>query len=191
MKKPVAIILGVVTVASLTGLGWLVYTQNTGDQSDTEQQATTQSAAAEKVTTKNAIEFITDNKDLAAFLSNIELGGLTDTLKGVGTYTILVPTKKAFDSMPEGTLSTLQKPENKAKLADILKYHVLPGAVTSDQLTDGQKIKTVEGGELVVEKKDSTIYFVDAKGGKALVQKSDYKVSNGVVHIVNAVLLPQ
>ncbi len=191
MKKPIAIVSGIVIVAALGGLGWWVYGQNTSSQTDSQESTQTESAASNKVSTKNLIVFSTENKDLAIFVSSIQLAGLTETLQGPGPYTVLAPMKKAFEALPTGMLATLQKSENKAKLADILKYHVLQGAVTTDQLTDGQKIKTVEGGELVVEKKDKTVYLVDAKGGKAMIEKADYKVSNGVVHTVNAVLLPQ
>jgi uncharacterized surface protein with fasciclin (FAS1) repeats len=128
---------------------------------------------------------------LSTLVAAVKAAALVETLQGTGPYTVLAPTNEAFDKLPAGTLDTLLKPENKDQLASILTYHVIQGQVLANQLTNGQKVKTVNGQELTVEIANGTVAFVDAKGGKAIVEKADVNASNGVVHVINAVLLPQ
>jgi len=122
-------------------------------------------------------------KTLAAALT---AGGLIDTLKGAGPFTVFAPTDEAFAKLPAGTVDDLLKPENKAKLVKILTYHVVAGQVMSSDLA-GKKIdaKTVEGSPLVI---DATMSGVKVKNG--MVTKADIKADNGVIHVVDTVLLP-
>ena len=114
----------------------------------------------------------------------IEAGGLADTLKGAGPFTVFAPTDDAFKKLPEGTLTDLLKPENKAKLATILKNHVVAGSVMSSDVKTGQ-VPAVGGGKLDV-KVDSGKVNVEG----ANVVKADVKTSNGVIHVVDAVIIP-
>ncbi|RXH04485.1 fasciclin domain-containing protein, partial [Bradyrhizobium guangzhouense] len=100
------------------------------------------------------------------------------------------PTNAAFGKLPKGTVATLVKPENKQTLTKILTYHVVPGRLTADQLMDGQKLITVEGETLTVKKSGGKVMIVDAKGGAATVTIADVLQSNGVIHVVNQVLMP-
>lgn len=113
----------------------------------------------------------------------VEEAGLADTLKEEGPYTVFAPTDEAFAQLPEGTVSSLLEPENQDKLTDILLYHVVAGEVTSDQIVDGE-LKTV-GGESVYISTDQGVQINDAN-----VVKADITADNGVIHVVDQVLLP-
>lgn len=117
----------------------------------------------------------------------VKAAGLVETLKGDGPFTVLAPTDEAFAKLPEGTLDSLLKPENKEKLVAILKYHVIPGkAMAADVVKlDGKAVKTVEGQSAKVAIKDGSVMIDGAK-----VIKTDVECSNGVIHIIDTVLLP-
>lgn len=121
-------------------------------------------------------------------LAAAKAAGLVDVLKSKGPFTVFAPTDEAFNKLPAGTVESLLKPENKAKLAAILKYHVLSGKVTADavgKLKSGTKVATVNGAKLTVKKKAGGIYV-----NKSKVVKTDVMASNGVIHVIDAVLLP-
>ncbi|AWM35455.1 fasciclin domain-containing protein [Hymenobacter nivis] len=140
------------------------------------------------------------HKDLAAsaaispdhttLLAGLKAAGLADRAKGKGPYTVFAPTNAAFDKLPAGTLDKLLMPANKKTLSGILTYHVVPGIHKAASLKDGQKLKTVEGEMLTVKKEGGNVMIVDAKGGSATVQKADIIATNGVVHSIDAVLMP-
>ena len=113
-----------------------------------------------------------------------EAAGLVETLKGDGPFTVFAPTDEAFAALPEGTVDSLLLPENKDKLTEILTYHVVPGAVMSGDLTDGMMAATVEGEEIEISLGDSVM--VD----EATVVMPDVEASNGVIHVIDSVLMP-
>ena len=117
--------------------------------------------------------------------------GLVDTLKGAGPFTVFAPTDAAFATLPAGTLEALLK-EPKGKLAEILKYHVVPGKVMAADVVklNGQKVKTVQGGELTVQVTGDKVALVDATGHRVNVVTTDVAASNGVIHVIDGVLLP-
>jgi uncharacterized surface protein with fasciclin (FAS1) repeats len=115
----------------------------------------------------------------------LDAAGLVATLKGSGPFTVFAPTDAAFAKLPAGTLQNLLKPENKAKLTAILTYHVVPGAVTAEQVTKLSEAKTVNGAVLRVSLRDGKVMINDAD-----VVKPDIETSNGVIHVIDAVLLP-
>jgi uncharacterized surface protein with fasciclin (FAS1) repeats len=121
-------------------------------------------------------------KTLAAALN---AAGLVNTLRGAGPFTVFAPTDDAFAKLPPGTLDDLLKPENKGKLTAILTYHVVPGAVTSRQVTNLKEAKTVNGSMLQVSTRDGKVMINNAD-----VVKPDIETSNGVIHVIDAVLLP-
>jgi uncharacterized surface protein with fasciclin (FAS1) repeats len=121
-------------------------------------------------------------KTLAAALN---AAGLVNTLKGPGPFTVFAPTDDAFAKLPPGTLDDLLKPENKGKLTAILTYHVVPGAVTSRRVTNLKEAKTVNGSMLQVSTRDGKVMINNAD-----VVKPDIETSNGVIHVIDAVLLP-
>merc|ERR1712216_921414 len=130
--------------------------------------------------------------DLSTLVSAVVAGGLANTLSSAGKFTVFAPTNEAFKALPAGVLDTLMKPENKAKLVDILKYHVLPEEVLSKQLKPFQAVKTVEGKLLHVQEWGGKVRVGPSLLSKDLknVVKANNVASNGVVHIIDGVLLP-
>jgi uncharacterized surface protein with fasciclin (FAS1) repeats len=122
-------------------------------------------------------------KTLAAAL---KAAGLVDTLKGEGPFTVFAPTDEAFAKLPAGTVDTLLKPENKAKLTSILTYHVVPGTVMAADVAKLKTAKTVQGGSLKIAAANGKV-MID----KATVTKADITASNGVIHVIDTVLMPQ
>jgi uncharacterized surface protein with fasciclin (FAS1) repeats len=121
-------------------------------------------------------------KTLAAAL---KAGGLVDTLKGKGPFTVFAPTDEAFAKLPKGTVEDLLKPENKEKLVAILTYHVVPSKAMAADVTGMSSAKTVNGKELTIKTKDGKVMV-----GDATVTKADIEASNGVIHVIDTVLLP-
>jgi uncharacterized surface protein with fasciclin (FAS1) repeats len=115
----------------------------------------------------------------------LKAAGLVDTLKGAGPFTVFAPTDEAFAKLPAGTVETLLKPENKAKLVSILTYHVVAGKVTSKEVAGMKSGKTVNGKEVAVETKGGKVMI-----NTATVVKPDIEASNGVIHVIDAVLMP-
>jgi uncharacterized surface protein with fasciclin (FAS1) repeats len=111
--------------------------------------------------------------------------GLVDTLKGEGPFTVFAPTDEAFAKLPAGTVESLLKPENKAQLVDILTYHVVAGKVKAEKVVTMDSATTVQGGNVSIKVKDGTVYVDDAK-----VIKTDIKASNGIIHVIDSVIIP-
>jgi uncharacterized surface protein with fasciclin (FAS1) repeats len=139
---------------------------------------------------KNIVENAVHSKDHTTLVAAVKAAGLVDTLSGAGPFTVFAPTNAAFGKLPKGTVATLVKPENKATLTKILTYHVVPGRLEAADLTDGKTLTTVEGEQLTVKNSGGVISIVDAKGDIARVTISNVNQSNGVIHVVNSVLLP-
>ena len=138
---------------------------------------------------QNIVQLAEHTPDLSTLVSAVVAGGLADTLSSAGKFTVFAPTNEAFKALPAGTLASLMKPENKAKLADILKYHVLPEEVLSTQLKPFQAVKTVEGKPLHVQAWGGKVHVGPSLESKDLknVIKADNLASNGVVHIIDGV----
>jgi uncharacterized surface protein with fasciclin (FAS1) repeats len=139
---------------------------------------------------KNIIQNAVNSKDHTTLVAAVKAAGLVETLEGKGPFTVFAPTNAAFGKLPAGTVDTLVKPENKATLTKILTYHVVPGKLEASNLTNGKKLKTVEGEELTVKLADGKVWIVDAKGGSAAVTIANVNQSNGVIHVVDTVLMP-
>ena len=139
---------------------------------------------------KNIVQNAVNSKDHTTLVAAVKAAGLVPTLEGKGPFTVFAPTNAAFGKLPAGTVDTLVKPENKATLTKILTYHVVPGKLEASDLTDGKKMKTAEGEELTVKKQDGKVWIVDAKGGTSMVTISNVNQSNGVIHVVDTVLMP-
>ena len=152
---------------------------------------------AEMYPTKNIVENAVNSKDHTTLVAAVKAAGLVETLESAGPFTVFAPTNEAFAKLPAGTVETLVKPENKATLTKILTYHVVSGKVSAADLmakikAGGGKatLNTVSGGVLTAMMKGKKIYLVDEKGGKSWVTIADVNQSNGVIHVVNAVLMP-
>src|SRR3977135_4560324 len=139
---------------------------------------------------KNIIQNAVKSADHTTLVAAVKAAGLVETLEGKGPFTVFAPTNAAFGKLPAGTVDTLVKPENKSTLTKILTYHVVAGKLEASSLTDGKKLKTVEGEELTVKKADGKVMIVDAKGGSSTVTISNVNQSNGVIHVVDTVLMP-
>jgi len=147
---------------------------------------------------KTIVENASTASNLTTLVAAVKAAGLVDTLSGKGPFTVFAPTNQAFEKLPAGTVDTLLKPENKAKLTQVLTYHVVPGTYTAAQLTAAARgkggsstLKTVQGETLTVKLQDDKVWVIDAKGGKASVTTADVKQSNGVVHVIDTVLMPK
>jgi uncharacterized surface protein with fasciclin (FAS1) repeats len=139
---------------------------------------------------KTIVENASNSKDHTTLVAAVKAAGLVDTLSGPGPFTVFAPTNEAFDKLPAGTVATLVKPENKATLTKILTYHVVSGTMTAANLTDGKVLTTVQGEELTVHNRGGVVTLTDAKGGMSKVTIADVMQSNGVIHVVDTVLMP-
>lgn len=140
---------------------------------------------------KTIVENAVNSKDHTTLVAAVKAAGLVDTLSGKGPFTVFAPTNTAFSKLPAGTVDTLVKPENKATLTKILTYHVVPGKMEASDLTDGKKLTTVEGEELMVKNAGGKVTLTDAKGGMSTVTIANVNQSNGVIHVVDTVLMPK
>ena len=135
---------------------------------------------------KTIVENAAANKDFSTLVAAVKAAGLAETLSGKGPFTVFAPTNAAFAKLPEGTVASLLKPENKEKLASILKYHVVAGNVMAADVVKLEKAKTVEGSEVVIKVTGKTVTINGAK-----VVKTDIKCKNGVIHVIDTVLMPK
>jgi uncharacterized surface protein with fasciclin (FAS1) repeats len=147
--------------------------------------------------TKNIVENAVNSKDHTTLVAAVKAAGLVETLSGPGPFTVFAPTNEAFNKLPAGTVETLVKPENKATLTKILTYHVVSGRMTAADLMKAIKagggkatLTTVQGGTLTAMMKGKGIELKDEKGGMSMVTIADVLQSNGVIHVVNTVLMP-
>ena len=153
---------------------------------------------APMLASKDIIDNAVNSKDHTTLVAAVKAAGLVDTLKSAGPFTVFAPTNAAFAALPAGTVDTLLKPENKAMLSGILTYHVVPGkvdaAALTKMITDGNgstTFKTVAGGMLTAKSAGGKVMITDEKGGTSTVTIADVYQSNGVIHVVDKVLLPK
>jgi len=148
--------------------------------------------------TKNIVENAVNSKDHTTLVASVKAAGLVETLQGQGPFTVFAPTNSAFDMLPVGTVDKLLKPENKSSLTGVLTYHVVAGRWNSDAIAkmikDGNgkaEVKTVAGGKLWLMMEGKKIAIKDENGGVAYVTIKDVNQSNGVIHVIDHVLLPK
>src|SRR5215475_13220570 len=146
---------------------------------------------------KNIIQNAVNSKDHTTLVAAVKAAGLVETLQGPGPFTVFAPTNAAFAKLPAGTVDSLLKPEMKAKLTGVLTYHVVPGRLSAKDLMDAAKrnggtaeFKTVEGEKITVESKGNTLTIWDSKGNASRVTIQNVFQSNGVIHVIDSVLLP-
>jgi uncharacterized surface protein with fasciclin (FAS1) repeats len=145
-------------------------------------------AFAQDAMNKTVVEIAAGNKDFSTLVAAVKAAGLVETLSGKGPFTVFAPTNEAFAKLPKGTVEDLLKPENKAKLTSILTYHVVAGKVmAADAIKlDGKKAATVNKQEIAIKVKDGKVMINDAT-----VTTADIVGSNGVIHVIDTVLLPK
>lgn len=187
MKKSiVAVLLLTGTLMSLTTVA------------QTKNETTVMVGGAAMYPSKNIVENAVNSKDHTTLVAAVKAAGLVETLQGAGPFTVFAPTDAAFGKLPAGTVDNLVKPENKDALTGVLTYHVVPGRISSKDLAQWVKkgngsyeMTTVQGGKLWVVSKDNKLWLKDEKGGMASVSIADVNQSNGVIHVVDGVLLPK
>ena len=158
---------------------------------------TTMVGGAAMYPTKNIVENAVNSKDHTTLVAAVKAAGLVETLESAGPFTVFAPTNEAFDKLPAGTVDNLVKPENKEMLTKILTYHVVPGRISSQELWAKVKagngkaeLTTVQGEKLTAMAKGKKLYLVDEKGDQSWITIADVNQSNGVIHVVNTVLMP-
>jgi uncharacterized surface protein with fasciclin (FAS1) repeats len=162
-----------------------------------EKEKTVTVGGAPMYPSKNIVQNAVNSKDHTTLVAAVKAAGLVDTLQSPGPFTVFAPTNDAFAKLPSGTVDTLLKPENKKTLTNVLTYHVVPGRITAkdlmEKIRDGNgkaMLKTVEGDNLTIQEKDGKLWIWDAKGGSAQVTIRNVMQSNGVIHVIDTVLLP-
>jgi len=162
-----------------------------------EKEKTVTVGGAPMYPSKNIVQNAVNSKDHTTLVAAVKAAGLVDTLQSPGPFTVFAPTNEAFAKLPAGTVDTLLKPENKKTLTNVLTYHVVPGRLSAKDLMEkiragnGKAIlKTVEGEELTFAEKDGRLWIWDAKGDSAQVTIRNVMQSNGVIHVIDTVLLP-
>ena len=162
------------------------------------QEKTVMVGGAAMYPSKNIIENAVNSKDHTTLVAAVKAAGLVSTLQGAGPFTVFAPTNEAFSKLPAGTVDNLVKPENKATLTSILTYHVVAGRIDSKELMakikagNGKAIlTTVQGGTLTISMKGKRLMLTDEKGNRAMVTIKDVYQSNGVIHVIDTVLMPK
>ena len=162
------------------------------------QEKTVEVGGAPMYPSKDIIDNAVNSKDHTTLVAAVKAAGLVDTLKGVGPFTVFAPVNSAFAALPAGTVDTLLKPENKATLTAVLTYHVVAGKMSAADLMAAIKagggkamLKTVSGGMLTATTSGGAVMIADESGGSAKVTIADVTQSNGVIHVVDKVLLPK
>jgi uncharacterized surface protein with fasciclin (FAS1) repeats len=147
---------------------------------------------------KTVVDIAVGSKDHSTLVAAVKAAGLVETLQGAGPFTVFAPVNNAFAKLPAGTVETLLKPENKAALAKVLTYHVVAGnldaasVVKAIQSGNGKAVvKTVSGGSLTASLKDGKVILTDENGGVSTVVATDLKAGNGVIHVIDTVVLPK
>jgi uncharacterized surface protein with fasciclin (FAS1) repeats len=160
-------------------------------------QKTVMVGGAAMYPTKDIVDNAVNSKDHTTLVAAVQAAGLVETLKSAGPFTVFAPTNKAFDKLPAGTVGTLVKPENKAMLTSILTYHVLSGNYSSADIAKAIKkgkgkaeFKTVNGGRIWAMMKGKNLILKDEKGGMSKVTIADVFQKNGVIHVIDTVIMP-
>ena len=161
------------------------------------QEKTVMVGGAAMYPSKNIVENALNSKDHTTLVAAVKAAGLVETLQSAGPFTVFAPTNAAFDKLPKGTVGTLVKPENKATLTSILTYHVVSGNMDSKALMAKIKagngmamLKTVNGEELTIMMKGKNLMLKDAKGNMSKITIKDVYQKNGVIHVIDTVLMP-
>jgi len=157
---------------------------------DTKSPATMAPAPATTApASQTVVGVAASNPEFSTLVGAVKAAGLADTLSGAGPFTVFAPTNDAFAKLPAGTVASLLKPDNKDKLAGILTYHVVAGKVMAADVKPGA-VKTVNGASFTIATEGNDVVITDGQGNKSKVVKTDVPASNGVIHVIDTVLLP-
>ena len=190
MSKHIAIISAALGALALTAATIVSVSAQGKMKSEMSGEKTVMVGGAAMFPSRNIIQNAVNSKDHTTLVAAVKAAGLVSTLEGKGPFTVFAPTNSAFGKLPAGTVDNLVKPENKPALTRILTYHVVPGRLEASSLSDGKKLKTVEGEELTVKRSGDKVMIIDAKGDFAAITIPNVNQSNGVIHVVDTVLMP-
>jgi len=167
-------------------------------QAQSSKEKTVEVGGAPMYPSKSIVENAVNSKEHTTLVAAVKAAGLVETLAGAGPFTVFAPTNAAFEKLPAGTVETLVKPENKSTLTGILTYHVVAGNLDAKELKKMAKkgggtaeLTTVQGGRLWVMEKDGSWWLKDEKGGMARITIADVYQSNGVIHVIDTVVMPK
>ena len=186
------------TIISAFALVAIVFASQTNVSAQSKAEKTKMVGGAAMYPSKDIVDNAVNSKDHTTLVAAVKAAGLVETLKSDGPFTVFAPTNEAFAKLPKGTVETLVKPENKATLTKILTYHVVAGKLDSKAIAAAIKegngkaeFTTVEGGKLWAWMKGNKLVLTDEKGGNSTVTIADVYQKNGVIHVVNTVLMPK
>lgn len=187
MKKKV--LWATIAALALATVGAACSSDSSSSSSAAAETSMSASAAAD-TSSMTIAEIAASNPDFSTLVAAVDAAGLTETLSGTGPYTVFAPTNDAFDALPAGTVETLLKPKNQEQLAAILTYHVVDGQVMAADVQPGE-VTTVNGATFEVSTgMDGSVEITDGQGNTATVTATDIEASNGVIHVIDTVLLP-
>lgn len=178
----------ITALAVVASLSVVAAACSSDDTSSTDATDTAESASPVE-TTETVTDVVAGNEDFSTLLAAVEAAGLGETLAGEGPFTVFAPTNEAFEALPEGTVETLVKPKNEELLGSILTYHVVPGEIMAADVESGE-VTTVNGATFTVEATDAGVSITDGQGNEVEVVTTDIVTSNGVIHVIDGVLLP-
>ena len=190
MSKHIAIISAALGALAVTAATIVSVSAQGKMKSEMSGEKTVMVGGAAMFPSRNIIQNAVNSKDHTTLVAAVKAAGLVSTLEGKGPFTVFAPTNSAFGKLPAGTVDNLVKPKNKPALTRILTYHVVPGRLEASSLSDGKKLKTVEGEELTVKRSGDKVMIIDAKGDSAAITIPNVNQSNGVIHVVDTVLMP-
>ena len=162
---------------------------SSGDDDPATATGSNGSTTAADTGSMTIADIVADSPDFSTLLTAVGEAGLAETLSGDGPFTVFAPTDEAFAALPAGTLDTLLKPANQDQLAAILTYHVVPAEVMAADITPGE-VTTVNGATFTVSTDGGSVVITDGEGNEATVTRTDIVTSNGVIHVIDSVLLP-
>ena len=188
-----------IALASAASLAIAACAQEAAEPTVTDDTAMADQEANDTATTGTIVDVASGNGDFSTLVEAVTAADLGSTLSGPGPYTVFAPTNAAFDKLPDGTLAELTTPEGRNQLTSILNYHVVEGNVDAASLMrsieeageDGYTIPTVGGGDLTARVVDGNVVLTDAAGGTSTVTQTDVQASNGTIHAIDTVLMPQ
>ncbi|WP_179007132.1 fasciclin domain-containing protein [Winogradskyella forsetii] len=189
---------------SILALSTVVFFSCESNKKEKTEETTQSQEIAEVITEEkeasdpNIVEVAVGNENFSTLVAAVKAADLVETLSGKGPFTVFAPTNDAFNKLPEGTVGTLLKPENKEKLTSILTYHVVSGKYEASAVIDAIKknngsftVATVQGGEITLSLNDGNVMLKDANGGMSTVIMADVAASNGVIHAIDSVVMPK
>lgn len=185
-------------ITKILSIALVAFTVMIGNVAFAQKEKTVMVGGAAMYPSKNIVENAVNSKDHTTLVAAVKAAGLVETLQGKGPFTVFAPTNEAFNNLPKGTVETLLKPENKKMLQSVLTYHVVAGKMNSADIAKAIKagngkatLTTVQGGKLTAWMQGKDLYISDENGGKAKVTIADVNQSNGVIHVVDAVVTPK